>query len=153
MMKHGIGTAILALAATIALGAQQWQVQRIEDDFTGETTHFATASGEELAVSVACVGENPLTFAVHFRDDDTIFGGGEVAVRWDEDPIERHLFQDANYRALILAPADGFVGRMTRHSSLRLRVTRWPREFVDDHIGLAGAAEAVRELPCAGEAG
>ena len=153
MMKHGIGTAILTLAATTALGAQQWQVQQIEDHFTGETTHFATASGKELAVSVACVGENPLSFGVHFQDDDTIFGGGEVAVRWDEEPIERYLFQDANYRALIFAPADGLVERMTRHSSLRLRVTRWPRELVDDRIGLAGAAEAIRGLPCAGEAG
>lgn len=126
-----------------------------QDDFSGEVTSRAFASGDEVMLFVNCYLGTELHLSVHLFDG--IFRDGNIAMRWNEDAIERYSFTDNNQSlsAAEWVGADDFhpalediIAKLMAHSELRLRVGRWPDTQVTDRISLNGSTRAIGALAC-----
>ena len=159
-----VGGVVAAALVASSLVAQtltpygEWTHSVTQDDFSGETTEMAYVSGESLMLFVHCLLGEDYTLSLYIFGDGAIFRDGDVALRWDEGPIERYTFQDDNesLSAATRVGADDYlpelrpiITKLGAHSELRVRAARWPNTTVTDRLSLSGAGQAIAALECA----
>ena len=148
---------VAAVAAVVAVAViqaspvgAQWVANRSVDDFSGETSVMALGLGENrrLLIGVGCI-VGDLTVYLTLYPTPEEFRNGDVEVRWDEGPVERHSFLHIDSRLVgSPGPSAAFIENLRSHRDLRIRVNKWRRERVTDRVSLSGSAAALDELPC-----
>lgn len=111
-----------------------WATDDVEDSFTRETRRYVTGFGERGLLFIVA---NCESIAVLFRDDGTIFGTGKIESIWDDGDIVEHKFDDRD--SILVSDGTDWLGLLTGHDALRVRVTAYPESVASDEFDLQAA--------------
>ena len=157
------------LSGPVASAQSEWSVTRTVDDFTdevsvwverwsdpitnsslGQSENAASILNGSVRFAVACMPVREVHLGLISLRSSELFANGMVDIRFDDGPGMQYEFIDLD-RELVLDGLDGerLIDRLMRgDGQIRIRVRRWPNEFVIGTIALAGLAEKMTEAGC-----
>ena len=140
---------VLSMLFTTPCLAQEWEVHTSVDEFDDSERAFVFGSSGELTIAVWCKPEMNVALSLSSEAGGSVFGGGDVAIRYGEEAPQDYNFTDLDTSVWSQGQDSKIIiSRLFTEREIRVRADCFRCGYADGRFDLTGLREKLTEAGC-----